>query len=70
MNNLFQDTPNLLALMNNPQANNIPIPPMNIQNPPNPQNPIDTSNCIYIIYITIIFPIYIFLYRKTSSFKA
>ena len=44
MNNLFQDTPNLLALMNNPQANNIPIPPMNLQNPPNPENQVDTSN--------------------------
>ena len=54
MNNLFQDTSNIIALMNNPQANNIQIPPMN---PPNPQNPIDTSNYIY---ITILLLIYIF----------
>jgi len=41
LNNLLQDTPNLLSLMNNAQANNIQIPP---QNPKNPQNPVDNSN--------------------------
>ena len=41
LNNLLQDTPNLLSLMNNAQANNIQIPP---PNPQNPQNPVDNSN--------------------------
>jgi len=41
LNNLLQDTPNLLSLMNNAQANNIQIPP---PNPQNPQNQVDNSN--------------------------
>ena len=44
MNNLFQDNPNIMALMTNPQANNIQIPPIN---PQNAQNPTDTSKYIY-----------------------
>ena len=52
MNNLFQDTQNIIALMNNPQANNIPIPPVN---PQNPQNPKDTSKYIYNNNINIIY---------------
>lgn len=45
MNNLIQDTPNILSLINNPLPNNIQIP---VPNPPNPQNQVDNSNYTYI----------------------